>query len=405
MPRPKKIPVYRLHKPSGQAIVRLSDNAGRRHDVYLGKFGTTESRTEYARVLKEWEVSGHQLPTERGTTPADLSINELLLAYLDHAESYYVKDGKQTSELHAIRQAIGFVKDLYGSKPARDFGPLNLKVVRQAMIDHKITRKCKHKTIILAEGMCRNNINNQIQRIKRLFSWAVENELVPPATYQALAEVSGLRKGRTEAREKPPVKPAPQAWVDAAIPFMPPMIADMVRVQLLNGARPGEVCIIRPCDLTTTGSEWEYRPSHHKTEHHDRERVIFFGPKAQAILTHYLPLSTTAYLFCPLESERLAQRSPTPAALQERTLDRRKLEARRSLRRCRLPPGHPPSLQAGRRSRLAPNQLRHAAATTIGNAFGLEAAQHVLGHAEPNTTRIYAERNLDLAREVARKIG
>jgi len=32
-----------------------------------------------------------------------------------------VKDGKQTTELHAIRQAIGFVKDLYGATLATDF--------------------------------------------------------------------------------------------------------------------------------------------------------------------------------------------------------------------------------------------------------------------------------------------
>jgi len=54
---------------------------------------------------------------------------------------------------------------------------------------------------------------------------------------------------------------------------MPPMIADMVRVQLLSGARPGEICILRPCDLEGAASR-EYRPFNNKTEHHDRERII-----------------------------------------------------------------------------------------------------------------------------------
>ena len=260
MSRPKSIPAYRLHRRSGRAVVTLADNSGRRHDVYLGKHGTTESRTEYARVIKEWEISGHHKPTNsRGssTAPADLTINELLLAYLDHAQRYYVKNGVETSEVDSIRQAIRFVKDLYGATLARDFGPLALKVVRQSMIEHKITRKCKHKTVVLAQGLSRGNINKQIARIKRLFSWAVENELIPPATFQALAEVAGLRKGRTEAREKPPIKPVPQPWIDATLPLMPPMVADMVRVQLLCGARPGEIVILRPCDIDMSGPTWE----------------------------------------------------------------------------------------------------------------------------------------------------
>ena len=40
-----QIPSYRLHKPSGQAVVTLSDtNTGRRRDVYLGAYGTSASR-------------------------------------------------------------------------------------------------------------------------------------------------------------------------------------------------------------------------------------------------------------------------------------------------------------------------------------------------------------------------
>jgi site-specific recombinase XerC len=53
----------------------------------------------------------------------------------------------------------------------------------------------------------------------------------------------------------------------------------------------------------------------------------------------------------------------------------------------------------------APNQLRHAAATEIRKAYGLESAQAVLGHSHMNVLEIYAEKNLDLAAEIMRKIG
>ena len=52
-----------------------------------------------------------------------------------------------------------------------------------------------------------------------------------------------------------------------------------------------------------------------------------------------------------------------------------------------------------------PHQLRHTAATEIRRAFGLEAAQVVLGHSGADVTQIYAERDMNLARQVAMKRG
>ena len=71
-----ELPSYRLHKPKGLAVVRLN---GR--DIYLGKYGTTESKTAYERVITEWLANGKQLPPER--TPAAMptsgvSVNDLI---------------------------------------------------------------------------------------------------------------------------------------------------------------------------------------------------------------------------------------------------------------------------------------------------------------------------------------
>ena len=53
----------------------------------------------------------------------------------------------------------------------------------------------------------------------------------------------------------------------------------------------------------------------------------------------------------------------------------------------------------------SPNRLRHTAATEIRGTFGLEAAQVALEHSQADVTQIYAEKDLTLAAEVARKIG
>src|SRR5947208_12613140 len=98
MSRPLKIPSYRLHKQSGQAVVTLADGLGSRRDVLLGRYGTPESRAEYARVIAEWEANGRRLANPSTATGSDLSMNELLLGYWNHAQDYYRKNGEPTTQ-------------------------------------------------------------------------------------------------------------------------------------------------------------------------------------------------------------------------------------------------------------------------------------------------------------------
>ena len=50
---PSRIPSYRRHKPSGQAVATFG---GR--DFYLGAFGSTASKREYRRRLAGWWAPG-----------------------------------------------------------------------------------------------------------------------------------------------------------------------------------------------------------------------------------------------------------------------------------------------------------------------------------------------------------
>ena len=78
----------------------------------------------------------------------------------------------------------------------------------------------------------------------------------------------------------------------------------MVRLQRLTGARPGEICSLRPLDLDTSGDVWRYIPEKHKTSHRGRERIILIGPRGQSILRPYLLRAADAFCFSPQESER-----------------------------------------------------------------------------------------------------
>src|SRR5205823_5976804 len=102
-------------------------------------------------------------------------------------------------------------------------------------------------------------------RVKRVFKWAVAEELVPPSVHQALAAVTGLQRGRTPARESEPVSPVDDARVTAVLPFLNRHVRGLIEFQRLTGCRPGEACQVRQCDIDTSGPVWFFRPVQHKT--------------------------------------------------------------------------------------------------------------------------------------------
>lgn len=419
MPRlAHSLPKYRKHRPSGQAVVTMNG-----HDFYLGPHGTRASKFEYDRLIGEWLQQGRQIQLAAGT--GGLTIVELLAAYLRHAKRYYRKDGRPTSEVASIMYAVKYVRLLYGRKPVIEFGPIALQATLQRMVDDRLTR---------------GTINQHAGRIKRIFKWGAAQELIPGTIYHALSSVAGLRKGRTEAKESTPVMPVSDSTVDATLPHLPEVVADMVRLQRLTGMRPAEVCILRPMDLDRSGEVWMYTPESHKTEHHGRDRVVFIGPQAQGVLLKYLARDSSMYCFRPVDSEAKRRAGKHAArtvplhygnrpgtnrkSLPKRTAgDRYDANAyRRAIHRacdrafvhphlssCRgaeLAPAQRAELQTWQSAhRWSPNRLRHAAATEIRRRFGLEAAQVILGHSAADITQVYAERDRTKGVEVAQLIG
>ena len=92
--------------------------------------------------------------------------------------------------------------------------------------------------------------------------------------------------------------------VEGTLPQLPAVVADMVRFQRLTGCRPGEVCSIRQMDVDRSAEVWLYRPEDRKTAHHDRERTIFIGPKAQSVLMPDLLRPADSFCFSPAEAEK-----------------------------------------------------------------------------------------------------
>src|SRR5262245_40155244 len=225
MPRiTKRLPVCRLHKPSGQARVR---HGGR--EYWLGRFGSPEAAQAYAELIATLagsEAPGADRKPAGPPTLHLLTIAELIEKFWAHSKVYYRKAGKPTGEHKVIRAALRPLLRLFGRELATEFGPAKLKLVREEMI---------------RLGWSRRYINDSVGRIKRLFNWSVENELLPSAVADAISRVAGLKEGRSLAREKPDVQPVADEVIEATLPELPPMVADMVRIQRLTGHRPGEL--------------------------------------------------------------------------------------------------------------------------------------------------------------------
>ena len=414
MARPKKaVPSYRHHKSTGQAVVTID---GR--ELYLGKFQSVASKAEYARLVAEFTATG-QVRAKVDSRQDGIKVMKLLVRYLRHAESYYVKNGKPTTELAAMKSVMRPIKTLYGRELATDFGPLSLKAIRQQWID---------------KGNSRGTINDDVFRVIRIFRWAASEELIPVEVHQALATVESLKKGRTTAPEPQPIQPVELPIVEKTMEHLCQVVKDMIRLQLLAGMRPGEVCSVRPCDIDRSEDVWEFRPSSHKTEHHSRERVVFIGPEGQAVLSPYLLRPSDSFCFSPQEAvkqqlEKQHAERVTPLKYGNRPgFSRTGLKGKRATR----PPGDQYVSDSYRKAihracdiafqpdeplegdalkiwqaenRWSPNRLRHTKGTEVRKRFGLEAAQVILGHSAANITEIYAERDAEKGREVARKMG
>lgn len=375
-----KIPKHCHHKASGRGVVRL---AGK--DRYTGTWGTPEADAEYERLIAEWLVSrGKPQPSE------GLTVVELLAAYLEHCE------GRRPAakQLDHVKNALRAVRRLYGHTKARDFGPLALKAVRQTWID---------------AGLSRNSVNHLAGAVKQLFRWATEQELIPGGQYQAIKAVPSIPVGDPTVKPSKRVQPVSREDVEKTLAVAGRVVRDMVRVQLLTGCRASEIANMRPCDIDRDGKDrdgtrfegvWVYEPPHHKTVAKGHRRVVFIGPKAQAILTPYLDRPPQAYLFSPAEAARDYALSVGRA--------------------CRPGKGrqygdrYPTDSYIGAIERYAKkagvphwssHQLRHARATEIRSLYGPDAARVVLGHALPGITGVYAAADLTLAAKVARETG
>ena len=276
------IPSYRLHKPTGQAIVVLGGRM-----FYLGKFGSKASREEYERRIAEYLANGRKLPPTQ--TKAGISCQELAVHFLEWAEEYH---RNQPKSFNHIKTAMGFLVKHYGREPVDKFVPMSLVFLQKKLVEH---------------GYARLMVNRYVGIVKSAFKHGAKFGWVEPGTSYALQVVDNLKKGRTKAHEYRDIKPVDPEVFEKTLAKAPKRVADMARVQRHSTMRPQDVCNVRACDIDRTGDVCLYRPTAHKTAYLGEVLTKYIGATAQAILMSYLiekEDTPEAYLFQPKDTVR-----------------------------------------------------------------------------------------------------
>lgn len=288
------VPPPKLRKDErGRAIARWSE-AGRRICKIFGLWSDPKSRVEYTRWAAEWMANqGRSLQD----SPAEqISVAGLILRAVEWADGYYLKHGKRTSEAYRVRAALQMVNELYGDTLAKDFGPVQLRAVRQRWVN---------------EGLSIKTCNGYLDAVVRVWSYGVGRGLFPAAVVHALQHVERLVPGRTTAAMPAPVMSAPAADIEAILshlhqdPERNRTLSAIVRIQRLTGMRPGELLELRPEDVDCAHLPWCYRPpSGGKTLHLEKARRVFIGTKARELLTPFLRAAKPGQLVFRVKARR-----------------------------------------------------------------------------------------------------
>ena len=396
-------PSYRLHKGTGQAVVTIHGK-----DHYLGKHGTEESQQRYRQCLADLWSSG-PTPKAAPSPIADVvTVTQLAIDFAKYAKNKY---GNKPEWKNQIKPVLKYIRETYGHLPASKFGPLRLESYRQDLAD---------------SGLSRLVVKRKSNYVVKMFQRAVKIERIPVELWQRLLAIGPVEMSAEPKRKRGAV---PLEVVVATQKELTPVLADMVEVHRLIGARPSEVCNLRPCDIDRSKAVWIYTPASHKTEHHGHTRRITIGPQAQAVLSRYLLRDPQAFCFTPSEAyeqhyQRRSENRKTPTNQGNRPRPRKpkafkprydKDSYRRAIVRAakRAFPA-PDDVQKDEKKlerwlakySWRPNQLRKSAATTARKEMDLETAQLLLGHASKKTTeQFYAEMDSERAIEFAQKYG
>jgi len=321
-------------------------------------------------------VNGRCEPEARPST-----INELCDRYLAHAEDYYRSPpdaaGRRlpTGETSNLRSGLRALRAVAGPRPPWTARAEDLCAVEQWLLGRRTGR---------GEPLTREYINKCCMMIRRCFRWAAKppQRWLPVIVLEDLRLFEPLPYGRSIARPSADIEPVPEEDFRATLAALGQLseirhraqqalcLQQMLDLHWHTGMRPGELVTINRWELSTERVQLTlfdreievmvYRPKQHKTRYRGFDRNIFLGPEAQRIIEDWLP------------------RADADGRLFQYTTGSYRQAVRRINRQFKI-------------AAWTPNQIRHAFATRMRTASGIDVVQVLMGHRHRSTTEIYAK--------------
>ncbi len=364
MSRPKNsVPKYCVDQ-TGRAFTKVNGRF-----LSLGKADSPESKLRFAKVLEDHAKGVLVSKAEKPAVDRDqISINELAALFVGRELARF-----SPAERYCQLTAIRLLRKMFGETPVDEFGPLRLRVLRDARVAGDLKAKGDDGKPCPRKPWSRDSCNRQVKRIQALFRWGVSFEMVPESVAAALSTIRILMPGETTAKESEPRRAVSQADFDAAKARLKPLYRDVLQLMALTGARPGELVNLRVCDLERNGEVWRADLKRHKTSHKGKRRVLFFNAAAQAILLKHMKADPDALILgCRRDNFSSA--------------------VRRACKRAGVAP-------------FVPHEVRHTVATRLADEVGLEAAQRLLGHSTAAMTQHYSKSAERQAITAAKSLG
>ena len=372
-------------RDTARCIIKVN---GKREYHYLGLYGSPEAEAEYQRLKSSLEP---QAVDNRGLTSD---------ALFDSYTATFLLGDKLSRDLLHDRDVISFVKERFPPFYLSDFSMSFLVAFQNFLIQiapevrYAVNNDGKH--FVKKRPWTRSYVNRLMKHFKRILAWGVNNGFLSPMFRESIRLFPGITSANPRGlSDRPRRDSVSDSDVLATLPYLTPIVADMVKIQRSACLRPSEVCDLRVGDIVFSDSGIAtVERVKNKIARTGVHRQFAFGLAEQKILRKYCEgRESQDYVFRLREHVDFiveSSRRNHEKEIDKKYLDRygvcfnselySKIIARAVKRAMKDNPDV---------TYWTPYQLRHAAYSAISAQYGYDVASKVAGHLSPCLARVY----------------
>ena len=379
---------------------------GKRRFVYLGKFGTPEAEAAYNRLKAEFDA-------EAATEDREQLIDRKTSAGLFSAYSAeFLQGDNLTRDLKHDRDAISYAQERFPPFLLSEFTMSFLVAYQDYLIriapEVRLAFNKDGKEFVRKKPWSRNYVNRIMKHFKRILAWGVNNGYLSPMFRESIRLFPGITaansRGLPEREKRVDCR---DSDVLATLPYLTPIVADMVRIQRAACLRPSEVCDLRVGDINfTEAGTATVNKSKNKIARTGVHRQFAFGIAEQEILRKYCKgragddyvFRLRAHVDFIVESSRRSREKTTDKKYLERYGEcfNSELYSKIVSRAVKRAMKENSDIQY-----WTPYQLRHAAYSAISAQYGYDVASKVAGHLSPCLARVYDHSAAEVSQRLA----